>query len=982
MDEKISFDIRRTKISRRIEEINRWKKGNTENFLPMQFKETPREIPSSAAVPPGDWTVIENSPLPYIYENSAAWLRRRFNLTEFDKKHNKWIWTLDLWFTNNFDGSEGSTIEGVVWINGNVRQGIDHYHRTVHLDDLKNDQDHEITIRLDLKPGHNNRLIRECNLQSLHKPSFHLYNKLRCILDIANILDPDSPSTLKLLDILDETINKIPFTEPGSDKYYEAIEKAEEEFLYPKSWDKISATVRSFGHAHIDVVWLWTMLDTRRKAVHTFSTVCNLLEEYPDFVFFQSQPVLYEFVKELEPELFEKIKKYIGEDRWIPEGCMWVESDCNMPSGESLIRQILCGKKFFKEQFNKETHIAWLPDTFGFNANLPQILKKSGVEYFSTSKISWSKYTRFPYDAFLWKGIDGSSVLSLFLSVYHSEGSTAATYNAHLTPDELKHTWKSFAQKDVQDETILSYGFGDGGGGPTREMLERIPILKDSPGLPKFVSGSPLETFRKMELIKEDLPVWKGELYLEYHRGALTSRGKIKYLHRKAESCLSLLEKVISTDMILHRRKISDEEKEKLDDLWKTLLTHQFHDIAAGTCIHEANVEIEEKLNEVVLASKELIFCIIDKWIGDRKEPVKKDEPVERNPLIINDDTVENDFYRVKINKRGQIVSCIDKRSEINEDLIVQGKAANILRFYEDRPLNWDAWDIDEFYIESPLEEPEVVDSSWTDITDIEAVFRINSKFRDSLISQKIIFRADTARIDFRTKIDWHNKNILIKSDFPLNLNTDEAYYEIPFGYIKRPTHKNHISDRAKFEVPALRWAAMFESGRGAAVLNDCKYGYSAYDNNLSITLLKSAVYPDPDAEEGVHECTYSFLPCNGSQPSGEIIREAYQLNLPMQIENQLKPHFVFETENVGNHIIIETIKPSEDGSGIVLRLYEALNRRGTASVKIPDFITKAQLVNLIEEEEKEIPILEGQRGHSISLKFTPFEIKTVKLRY
>jgi alpha-mannosidase len=1033
-DEKITLFIRKEKLTRRISEISRYRNGKAVSLLPIQYKETPPEIFTSAMIPPGEWITIEHENLSFSGNNSVTWLRRRFDIPE---QKPDWQWTLNLRFVNETTGEEPEPVEGAVWIDGTVFQGIDKFHPDVWLAGLESNQEHELTARVNYRSFHKNRRIAKLEMLHVHESSFRLSVRLQCILETINISDPDDPATFELLNLIEETIEKIPFTDPGSDDYYEAVSKAEKEFVFPGNWKKNLSFVRAFGQSHIDVVWLWPLEETRRKSVQTHATVCKLMEEYPDYTFLQSQPALYTFVEEQEPELFERIKNYVKQQRWFPEGATWVESDCNIPSGESLVRQFIYGKKYMWDNFRYNPEILWLPDTFGFNANLPQIMRGCGVPYFSTSKISWSAFSRFPYDAFRWKGIDGSEVLAMFLTVHHRPTDNASTYNAWLTPAEMKLGWTSFAQKNVFDEILLAYGYGDGGGGPTREMIEKLPILNDTPGLPKLISGSPVNTYKKMDKISDRLPEWIGELYLQYHRGSLTSRGRIKRLHRKAENELNLLEKVLSIDMVKNSRKITVEEKEQLDKLWKSLLLNEFHDIMAGTCIHEANVETEEQLQWVVDEASNKSAEIINKLSAHEQ---KEDEKLLFNPhsfpipivvesadtdecylfyqppvcfmspcevpgkgitilpvSICDDNVIENEFYRVKINEQGEIESLVDNRNRNAGNLVKSADPANRLMFYEDRPLNWDAWDIEEYYKKHPLETPELLEAGWVEKNKTSAVFRTRKKFRDSIINQDVVFYAETPRIDFKTVIEWKNKNVLVKADFPFNINTNEAVFEIPFGYIRRPAHKNEVPDRAKFEVSNHRWAAMFETGRGGAVLNNGKYGCSVDDSTVSLTLLKSSTYPDPDAEEGIHEFTYSLYPCVSSAPDAELLREAHLLNLPVVVTGKTGKNSViqqlalpaFYAESVDDHVILDTIKPAEDGNGIIIRMYESLNQRGSARIIIPENISKANHVNLIEENSGEIVIRtfvdqedKETKKQGIELFFKPFEIKSVRLVY
>ena len=1053
LNEQINRELLFSRLEKRVEEMGKYIYGSSSSLIPIQHKETPEQILSSPTIPLGDWMIVESENLPVSQNQKAvSWFRRRFEIPE--KMRNK-DYCLYCWFGNMEPTGYLETVEGMIYIDGVPYQGIDWNHREVLLPpDFSHNYEHELTIRVNFKKEHTNRRIISLEIREINLQVFHIYYRLKYMLDSVKLMDPNRLETIKFLQLIDSLIRIIPFTDPGSSNFITAIEKLDELFIIPHEFeDKISPTVRAVGHAHLDVAWLWDLETTGRKARQTFSTACRLMEESHEFTFIQSQPQLYEFFRESEPGLFQRIQKYAREGRWETEGSTWVEMDTNIPSGESLARHFIYGKRYFQEYFNYDCKILWLPDTFGFNGNLPQVMKKSGVDYFATSKISWNQYTRFPYDVFRWEGIDGSKVLAHFLTAPHRTGKPWATYNGKLIPSEVKGAWDKFSEKEILDEVLLTYGFGDGGGGPTRQMLAQFPVMKSIPGLPKVIPGKAIETFEKISKTEDSLPKWKGELYLEYHRGTLTSRAEIKKLNRRAEDSLNILEKLISLGILKDRNSMDEVLKNQMDGLWKTLLLNHFHDIIAGSSIHDVNMQSESQLRAVILKSKELIKAEAEKLLcqspkstvlfnphafpvtdiieipahPEEKEPKKAIRDIKgRTKLIqksfdrylatVNMDsmeirnlclssaaskktgelptvkvenmTVTNQFYKAKIDKSGQLFSLLDLRTTPQREMIPKGRKANTIVFYEDRPINWDAWDIDEFYREFPLEEMKITRSEWIEKGPVRATFNVFGKFRNSEFVQSISFYAHTPRIDFKILIDWHDKNIIIKTAFPLDINTDEAYYEIPYGYIKRHTHSNRPSDRAAFEVPAQRWAAMFERGCGAALLNDSKYGYSCKDSTLELTLLKSAVYPDPDGEKGAHEFTYSFLPLTTSEPGNEILREASILNLPVQTFKGLRVKdenisHNFSVKSQGNHVVLNTVKPSEDNNNIVLRLYESQNRRGEAVLNIPDEVKLIGEVNLLEQKEVDkTSYVLTQKGKSktVRLFFKPFEIKTLLL--
>lgn len=1018
--EKVKFDLRIERLEKMIEEILNYWYVHAED-LPLMYKETAMQIHTSAMVPPGGWRPVLDQSIVKMHDESLVWLRTSFSVDEAESGE---MWCLFFQFANQDPSKDRELVEGTVWLDGNIYQGVDKNHQEVFLGHPDPSHDHRVTARVYFKPWHKHCRVVHSQLRRMHMPSFQLYHRFRCLLDTAKLSDPDSPSTQAVLESMETVLFRIPYTDPGTEEYYRGVEEVIQRLIMPEEISEgVWSTARAFGHAHIDVAWLWPLEETRLKAVSTFATACRLMDEYPHFTFLQSQPELYEFVRKREPALFDRVKKHAAEGRWIPQGATWVECDCNVPSGESLVRQFLYGKEYFWKHFLVDCSVLWLPDTFGFNGQLPQIMKGAEVDYFVTSKISWNRYTRFPYDSFRWQGIDGTTVVANYLTASNRHGPWA-TYNCFLTPEELKNAWTHYAQKDMFNEVMVSYGFGDGGGGPTREMLERLPFMAGLPGIPEVSPGRPSDTFVELEKIKENLPLWRGELYLEYHRGTLTSRAAIKRLNRRCEHVMGLLESAVAIDMLVNKRPADEEDLNAIGEFWKIIMMNQFHDIIAGSSIHRVNEEAEEQLNEVRMEAgrraKKILggifersngvlfnphgFCV-KQQVRDEKNthatvfksvkidpfsvasPASGTEVLSGDPpvKVIDSKIVENRFYVVEITRNGEIKSLKDKRVH-GEELVEPGRLFNLWKFYEDRPLKWDAWDIDEYYMDSPLEGAETIESSWVLENPHRAVFRVVKSFRSSRLLQDLVFYSHTPRIDFKTTIQWKNRNVLIKAAFPMRLNTRKCYYEIPFGYMVRPTHRNQPDDRARFEAPAQRWAAMFENGRGAALLNDCKYGYSAIDNELSLTLLKSAVYPDPDGEAGTHQFTYSIMPVDDSAPNADLVREAELLNYPavrLDFQAGSEPGLYtnpgIRIESGGDHVFVSSLKPSADGRDVILRMYEALNRRGRVRVTLPDSIVRVFEANLLEKELRKVPV-QTEPWKAVELYIKPFEIKTLRL--
>ncbi len=1011
------FNLRQQMISRRIHEIGKLYLSRDEIVPDLAWRETSQKIHSPAMIPPGQWMPLTDSFIPRMEEDSLIWLRGSFSgkTSEYN-----WCPCLVAEFYNDEPGGDREMVEGALWVDGSLYQGFDRHHREVLLPDIAPGLECQLTLRVYFKPHHRYCRVGACRLHRLHLPAYRFYQKMSCLVEVLDISQQESPRTQALLELMEKILSMIPFTDPGSQDFYRAIETAEERLTIPSeltggAW----ATARVTGHAHIDLAWLWPVSETLLKVDQTFANACRLMEEYPHFTFIQSQPQLYEFARARQGDLFDKIKSYTAQGRWIPQGSTWVECDCNIPSGESLVRQFLYGRNYFRKHFDTDCSIFWVPDTFGFNGQIPQIMKLSGVDYFVTSKISWNQCTRFPHDSFRWQGIDGTTVLASFLNASRWNENQAATYNSMLNPSEVRGAWADYAQKDIFNEVIISYGYGDGGGGPTREMLERMNVIGGLSGIPEVTPGNPLDTFHQLEKIQDQLPRWRGELYLEYHRGTLTSRGEIKRWNRRAEDALNLLETAMALKMLATGKPAPPDMIEFCHRLWKKLLANQFHDIIAGSSIHPVNIEACQELMSIAEEAHETARQTLAKlWGGSfmfnpgsyPATGIITDEMPNTNPQAVtlkpltgihlgdisqepqavplkyhSHNQIENNFYKAVINQEGEITSLVDLRNTSGE-LVEQGKTLNRLKFYQDRPMNWDAWDIDEYYTDYPLEGSKIIENCWVEKTPCRGIYRTIKRFRESEIHQDAVFYSHTPRIDFITRINWKNRNVLIKADFPFNINTTEGVYEIPFGFIRRPSHKNTLHDRAMFECAGQRWAAVFENSRGGAVLNDSKYGYSTHEGCLSITLLKSATYPDPDGEEGEHRFTYALLPCAASEPCGEILQEAQQLNCPPIIiagdaGHETSPTPITEpmvhVECPENHVVASALKPSHNGRGVILRLYEAVNRReNEVTVTLPDTVREVSMVNLMEED----PVKLKKEENKVSFPIKPFQIITLLL--
>jgi alpha-mannosidase len=744
------------------------------------------------------------------------------------------------------------------------------------------------------------------------------------------------------------------------------------------------------GHAHIDLAWLWPMEETRRKAQRTFHTALGLIDRYPELVFNHSAAQLYAFVEEDDPDLFARMQERAAAGEWEPVGGMWVEPDVNMPSGESLVRQLLYGQRYFERKFGGRHDVCWLPDCFGFSPGLPQLLRGAGIDSFFTIKVNWSETNAFPYDLFWWEGIDGSRVLA------HKFDNPDGGYNGRVSAEALVATWRNYAAKHHHPESLLSVGYGDGGGGPTADMLERVREFDSFPALPR-VSFTHVRDFYARVRTDADLdalPVWVGELYLELHRGTLTTQGRLKFLHRRAERELVAAEALGSMIALA-----GGADPASLEPLWRVLLRNQFHDILPGSSIRQVNERAEQELSDVAREAGTLSAAHMDALTerlvppGDRAgllvvnpdlsdrplrlelpdalpggQPVEGGsvlsgafgvpglgaevllEPPPPGPLEVSESHLENDLVRVELGDDGSLARVWDKRAG-RDALAGRG---NQLWLYVDKPRNWDAWDIEAGDLGEGRELRELDSLAVVESGPHRAAVRVERSFRDSTIRQDIRLWANSARIDLHTTIDWHERRLLLKARFPLAVRSRTASFETAFGVIERPTHTNTTWEQARFEVAGHRFADLSEPGYGVALLNDGKYGHEARGSTLALSLLRAPVFPDTLADEGSQTFTYALLPHPGSWLDGGALMEAEDLNRPLLARrvSAARPVSWRAAALNGLPLGLGALKPLEDGGGLVLRAYEPQGARGGVGIELPAGWRAEAELNLLEDPQ------------------------------
>lgn len=1024
------IDKRVSVICKELKELTCVKK---EAIKDIKYKKGLFFTPGEADDSKEPWEKYDTSTMHWYGPDKHYWFRTVYTVPE--EMDGKTLYVKAATQVDHWDYAKNPQF--LLFVNGEMTQGMDVNHQMVLLDSCAKAGD---VYALDLQ-AYTGVMFAELSfvleaVESDEKIN-GLYYDLEVPLRAFSRMEEDDKVRKDIESVLNETVNLLDLRTPYSPEFYASVEEARgfiKKALYEDmgGYDDVVATC--IGHTHIDVAWLWTVAQTREKAARSFSTVLKYMEEDPGYRFMSSQPVLYQFLKDRYPDTYEKVKERIKEGRWEPEGGMWVEADCNLTSGESLVRQFLYGKKFFRDEFGIESRILWLPDVFGYSGALPQIMKKSGIQYFMTTKLAWNQVNKVPYDTMMWKGIDGTEILTHLittLGVGQSEEDFFTTYNGMLHPDAIMGGWHRYQNKDINNDILIAFGYGDGGGGPTRDMLETSKRMeKGVRGIPKVrqeFAGTYFEELEKRVSGNKRLPVWEGELYFEYHRGTYTSMARNKRSNRRCEQLL------MDTELLQVLTGTAD--REEMEQIWKTVLMNQFHDILPGSSIAEVYevtkeeyAQIESRLTEIIQEKLGLLrndspdyISVLNTLGFERSDivelgglkafaltddrggvyPVQKTEEgsvayidsippkggrtfrileqgeESQSQIKVSEGCVETPFYRVALDENGLFTSVFDK--ECNREVLKEGEKANLFRMYEDKPMNYDCWDIDMYYSEKSWDALKADKIQWTENGPVRAVLEIHRRISNSLIRQKIHFYADSKRIDFVTWVDWKEHQSLLKVHFPVNIHTDEASFDIQFGNLKRKIHTNTSWDEARFESCGQKWMDLSEGHYGVSLLNNCKYGYSAKDGNMALTLLTSGIDPNKTADQEEHVFTYSLYPHKESWNAKGTVQESYKLNQPvLTVSGKLKIDGVPFISTDHDNIIIETIKPAEDGDGIIIRLYECENSLTETTLAFGlGKIIRVTECNLIEQEEKSIEA----EGSSFTVSVKPYEIKTYKVR-
>lgn len=881
-----------------------------------------------------------------------------------------------------------------------------------------------------------------------------LYLRMRQLIDALTQLSVTSPTYVALLNVLDGACLLIDYHEPRSMAFYASCMRAleqVEQMLHTLSLPAVQQPhVVATGHAHIDVAWLWQLRHTHMKAANTFATALYHMDRYPYFTFVHSTPQIYKWIKVEHPDLYARIQQKVAAGQWEVEGAMWVEADTNITGGESLVRQFLFGQQFFEREFGYRCKVLWLPDVFGYSAVLPQLIKAAGADHFVTTKLSWNDTNRMPNDTFWWQGLDGTRVLAYFITARNDPADRYATYNAVMKPSMLVEAWKSYRPKELNHELLVAYGWGDGGGGPTREMIEAAgnwstPI---HPDLPTTTTGHVADFMQRLDThvnAEATLPVWDGELYFEYHRGTYTSQGRTKRANRVAERNLHDAEWL---SVLAQLACGLEYPAASLRSAWEVVLTHQFHDILPGSSIGQVYQDATVNYAGVMATTAQIITASLEAlaqsvegpmgsvlcanpipWTRDAliRLPTAQAEALDLpsqsvedgetlvlvrdlpplgyrvvslagashgaedvvKPAVATQHSLENAFLRIEFDDAGQISRIFDKEANAGagREVIATGDRANVFQFFEDKPLNFDAWDIDAFYTQKQEPVSALADVAVIEQGPLRAGIQFTWRHHDrTQIVQRIYLAAHARQVDFVTTVDWQERQTLLKVAFPVAIHSGTAMAEIQFGNLQRSTHMNTSWDQARFETCAHKWFDFSERGYGVAILNDSKYGYDVHGRTLRLTLLKGAVSPDPTADLGQHSFTYALLPHSGDWFSGNVHRAAYALNDPVLVvtksavsESHADVSLPVEyslVESDSPNIVVETVKRSESGDAVVLRLYECANARGPVRLRLAFPAASAQETNLLEEPVTPVTLLDD--GYILSFEVLPYQIKTL----
>ncbi len=864
--------------------------------------------------------------------------------------------------------------------------------------------------------GHYEGTVQKTELALLRRDVWELRCDVEILVSALNSL-PQEDYRSKLL--LDAVIKAAHIYSGNPDNARSARTILQNVLSFPATASALK--VRALGHAHLDIGWLWPVKESTHKAARTFATQLDLIKRYPDYIFGASQPAVYSAVKELYPEIYDRVKQAVKAGKWELLGGMWVEADVNLSGSEALVRQFLYGKNFFMDEFGVDVKNLWLPDAFGYSAALPQIIRKSGCDSFLSQKLSWNKHNVFPFNTFLWKGIDGSRVLTHF--------PPENNYCSTVQPQNYNAAANRFQESNICDGFLSLFGFGDGGGGPGAEHLERLSRLKNWEFSPKVSPAKAKDFFADQKRFVKDLPEYAGELYLEMHRGTFTTQAKTKYLNRRCEQLICAVE------MLSCQLAVADETRKFFEEAWKTLLLNQFHDILPGSSIgavyRQTEMELGQLQKDLMCYAKKTAEKIFQKeenslvlfnslahpFVGIVKLPEtwcgKKITDESGNPVPVQRETdtfyayvvlpansfvslkrldstgsedveksldmvLENDLIRYQFSADGRLISAFDKEQK-REVLAEEG---NLLSLYCDRPLNYQAWDIDPYYKKEKLFDLQLSNFHGKESGKVFSQLEFSASFSSSTLQQKIRLGNHSKRLDFITEVNWNEDFKMLRVTFPVDIVAKEAVFDIQAGYLRRPSTLNNSIEMSAYETVGHRYADLSESNYGAALLNDCKYGYSVKGNSLDLALLRAPKFPDFDADRGSHEFVYSFYPHIGDTVNSDTIIQSAMLNRAPLCFDGFKPgetKSLCRVESNNGSIVLEAVKMAEKSESYIVRVSEAHGQRSKGLLHFNSNDYRIDVTNLVEwEENEQIPLT---KDGSLEIELRPFEIRTFRVK-
>lgn len=1030
------------RLTQRINQIGEQVVREQFDLQPVLYRDGKGD-PAWATDPAGeDWAEMQ---FPQLWGGVELWRWFRFTVTipeHFAGKCVRVQWRPHVYT----EWVDMVTRECLVYVNGQLTQALDRAHHMIWLTDAATaGESYEIAIQLTTGRGEEPLTYRAPQLQRWDQATRSLFIEAKLALSVAVNLPEVDPRRSGWIGVVEAALAELDWREPVGEQFEHtvpaALAKLRGGLGDAEKSDRPSITL--CGHGHFDIAWLWTIAVSRYKTRRTFSTALRMMEMCPGYHFTATQPQLYHWLETDEPDLLERIKARIKEGRWDATGAAWVEMDCNLPSGESLVRQLLYGQRYFEKLTGKISPVLWLPDTFGFTAALPQICKLAGVKYFFTTKMYWNQTNDLPHSTFRWEGLDGSRILAHMCK--HLVPGPRLQDDAPLA--DVVGEWEVYKDKRLNAHLVGSYGSGDGGGGPTRDEVDTLIAANALSAVPQIEFGTAEGAFDQIEanLAGKSVPIWRGELYAEFHRATLTTRAWVKKANRQCEQSLRTAEMLAAWAVRLGKTY----PKNELERAWKLVLLNQFHDIIPGSSIGSVYDDAKKDYAEIHSIVAEVTgkglqvfsehvggaarsLMLVNSLSHDRNDPVCVEVPRDptgclidgqdqhvpcqvvaeagnqywlvgahdvpamgyttlrfpsdaetcdlTNPLVTEQRRLENSFWRIEFDADGRLIRVFDKQ-RLREVLPV-GAVANELQFFHDRPLEYESWDLGHFFENSRYEDSKLESVEVLETGPVRCAIRQVRTFRDSRFTQDIRLYADSPRIEFATRADWREQRVLCKTAFPVDVRAENATYDIQFGNIQRPTHRNTSWDFAKYEVCGHQWADLSEGDYGVSLLNDCKYGYDCRENVMRLTLLRGPMDLDKTSEQGEHAFTYALLPHAGDWRN-ETIQQAAELNAPV-VSQWMEPSGHADQPPQQSlvrlnrkNVLVDAVKVAEDGDGYIIRLHESAACRGAVTLSFVAEVVGATEVDLLERPIRDHDV----HGRRLTFEILPYEIKTFRVK-